>query len=246
MTGFEDIVYENRNKDYGSYILRQKYHTYRVVGFLLSLACTIIPLLLTLLYFYFDTYSSDNFSKLNKEDIIQMTNITELYLPPPPQATPAPVHLFDTPIVIDSTLEKKPEPEKTKEDKQSAKADSAVTKTTADSAVKTDSTATPSDTIVYVGGNVKLPEFVGGDIAFEKFLRKNFNFSVKKSKRMEEVIVKFIVSKTGEVKELSVVKGVEPMLDSEVLRVMAMCPPLVPARHEGRPASVWCFYRIHL
>jgi periplasmic protein TonB len=239
--GFEDIVYETRNKEYGSYILRQNYHKYLAVGFIIAISSVFLVVMGIFLYTYFD--NSDNMEITNslREDITNMSNITELTLPTPPPTTVKKTEpAYTAPIITDSLDEKEKQEVKipSKADKDNQKADS-LAKAIADKTTKGDTATNPGDTIFFAMAPQVMPEFVGGDQAFINFIRKNLNLSLKKSKNREVVIVQFLVYKTGELKELAIVKGVDPVFDKEVLRVLAMCPPWKPAQLTGgRPTSI--------
>jgi len=54
------------------------------------------------------------------------------------------------------------------------------------------------------------------------------------------VIVRFCVETDGSVNRLSVLKGVDPLLDSEALRVVGTMPKFEKAGHQGGKAvPVW-------
>ena len=53
------------------------------------------------------------------------------------------------------------------------------------------------------------------------------------------VIVKFVVGKDGSVSQAQVVRGVDPALDREALRVVNSMPRWNPGMNNGQPANVW-------
>lgn len=53
------------------------------------------------------------------------------------------------------------------------------------------------------------------------------------------VIVKFVVDSDGNVSQAQVVRGVDPSLDREALRVVNSMPRWNPGIHNGQPANVW-------
>ena len=53
------------------------------------------------------------------------------------------------------------------------------------------------------------------------------------------VIVKFVVGKDGSVSQAQVVRGVDPALDREALRVVNAMPRWNPGMNNGQPANVW-------
>ncbi len=53
------------------------------------------------------------------------------------------------------------------------------------------------------------------------------------------VIVKFVVTAGGYVSQAQVVRGVDPSLDLEALRVVNSMPTWNPGMNHGKPANVW-------
>ena len=53
------------------------------------------------------------------------------------------------------------------------------------------------------------------------------------------VIVKFVVGREGNVSQAQVVRGVDPSLDREALRVVNCMPIWNPGMNHGKPANVW-------
>lgn len=54
-----------------------------------------------------------------------------------------------------------------------------------------------------------------------------------------KVVVQFVVTKTGKVGEVKVVRSVDKDLDREAVRVCKSLPNFVPGRQNGQPVSVW-------
>lgn len=53
------------------------------------------------------------------------------------------------------------------------------------------------------------------------------------------VIVKFVVCKDGSISQAKIVRGVDPYLDAEALRVINSMPNWNPGMNNGKPANVW-------
>ncbi|RUT79047.1 energy transducer TonB [Ancylomarina longa] len=54
-----------------------------------------------------------------------------------------------------------------------------------------------------------------------------------------KVFVKFIVTKTGEIANVMVVRSIDPALDREAIRVVQNLPKFKPGLQRNRPVSVW-------
>ena len=81
----------------------------------------------------------------------------------------------------------------------------------------------------------KLPEFPGGDSALRRYITDNLKYPEEaKSKGLEgKVFVSFIVCETGNIEDVQV-KGVDPLLDSAVVRLVQSMPKWEPAKQRGK------------
>lgn len=85
-----------------------------------------------------------------------------------------------------------------------------------------------------------MPEFPGGQDAFNQFLVKNIRYP-KMAMRMGvegRVYVEFVVTKDGSLDELKVVKGIGGGCDEEAHRVMSLIPKFEPGKQRGMPVPV--------
>jgi len=87
--------------------------------------------------------------------------------------------------------------------------------------------------------NETVPQFVGGDEAFAKFLSENIKYpeSAKKNNKAGMVYVSFIVDKNGKVKNAAVKRGFDTDCDNEALRVISMMPDWKPGTAKGKPVD---------
>lgn len=87
----------------------------------------------------------------------------------------------------------------------------------------------------------KEPEFPGGNEALMKYLSKNIKYpeNARDSNIQGQVVVQFVVTKTGQVGFIEVVKSVDPLLDAEAVRVCKSLPRFTPGTINGNPVSVW-------
>lgn len=86
----------------------------------------------------------------------------------------------------------------------------------------------------------QMPQFPGGDTAMYTYLSQHI---VYPADALEEgargrVIVQFTVSKTGEITNVSIVRGKHPSLDREAVRVVKSMPVWIPGKQSGRPVNV--------
>ena len=87
-----------------------------------------------------------------------------------------------------------------------------------------------------------MPSFPGGDGALMSFINKNIRYpqAAQDNNIQGKVVVQFVVTKTGKVGEVKVVRGVDKDLDKEAVRVCKMLPAFSPGRNAtGDPVAVW-------
>ena len=88
----------------------------------------------------------------------------------------------------------------------------------------------------------KMPVFPGGDAALINFIKENTKYpeNAKANKIQGKVVVRFAVETDGSIDKISVLKGVDPELDAEAVRVTEMLPRFEePGIKDGKPVSVW-------
>ncbi len=84
------------------------------------------------------------------------------------------------------------------------------------------------------------PEFPGGTQALLDYLRKNIKYPAicRENNIQGRVLVSFVVNKDGAIVDPEVVKGVNPSLDKEALRVISGMPNWKPGSQRGKPVRV--------
>ncbi|HZK61472.1 MAG TPA: M56 family metallopeptidase, partial [Anaerovoracaceae bacterium] len=87
----------------------------------------------------------------------------------------------------------------------------------------------------------EMPVFPGGDAALLKYIAENTTYpeSAKEKSIQGKVIIRFCVTAKGGVNQISVLKGVDPELDAEAIRVARTLPLFKPGRQGGKAVAVW-------
>lgn len=97
-----------------------------------------------------------------------------------------------------------------------------------------------NDEVFHSSGH--MPSFPGGDVALMKFIKDNMIYPPEALKNRIEgkVIIQFVVTKTGKVGKVKVVRSVNKELDQEAVRLIKMLPDFSPGRNNvGEPVNVW-------
>jgi TonB family protein len=87
----------------------------------------------------------------------------------------------------------------------------------------------------------KMPMYPGGDVELLNFIKNNTNYpeAAKADKIEGRVIVRFVVNKNGNSEDPVILKGVNPMLDAEAIRVVSILKGFSPGSLGGNPVNVY-------
>jgi len=239
--GFDEIIFENRNKEYGAYDLRKKYASTTVFSILGAVAISVIITLI--IYATTERDASAN----TGGDLTKLIKVGPIIENPPQYKQPEPEkpvatpdkHLYGTPEVVPDTAA----------GGTTMLTNDILRKTVKDGAVIVDDTSGYSnDPIVPVEKEPEvfveeMPAFPGGDGELLKFLSANIKYPQDAINNNVEgrVVVRFVVSADGTVKRLEIMKGVDPLLDREAMRVVSLLPKWKPGKQNGQPVPVWFF-----
>ena len=86
-----------------------------------------------------------------------------------------------------------------------------------------------------------MPKFKGGDLKkFQEYINENTIYPQVAAEMglQGRVKVSFVVEKDGRVSNVKIVKGVDPLLDREALRVVTSSPKWTPGQNAGHPVRV--------
>lgn len=85
-----------------------------------------------------------------------------------------------------------------------------------------------------------MPEFPGGELALRKFIAENVKYPemAKENSIFGTVYVRFVVDEAGKVVNIEVLRGVDPLLDKEAVRVVGSMPKWTPGKQLNKPAKV--------
>jgi periplasmic protein TonB len=239
---FDDIVFKVRNKEYGAYKLRKRYNRNvsiaLLIGILIIGSAIITP--------YINAKAAENRGKRIEHQVeIKMENLDQPHeqVAPPPPPPPPPTDVvqqqkYVPPVVVDSI---KPE-----DVKQLMTADQAQTEVTNKEVVEVQQQvkeevqeAEPEQTPFVVVE--EMPMFPGGEAELLKYIAANTQYPeiAKENNIQGKVIVRFCATPKGGVSQVSVLKGVDPELDKEAIRVVNTLPTFKPGKQGGKPVPVW-------
>ena len=206
--------------------------THKVTFFLMGMVVA-----LALLFVGFEW--SSTLSKLDETVIVQdVLAEEEIELtqrdpePPPPPPPPEP----EVPDVIEVTEEKV----ETKIDLSSLEDDQSKAQ------VQTYTPPPPPKAVVEEATEEifvvveQQPEFPNGMAALMKFLGDNIKYPViaQENGIQGRVITNFVVERDGSISDVQIVRGQDPSLDKEAIRVIKTMPKWKPGQQRGKPVRV--------
>lgn len=231
-----NLVFENRNREYGAFQLRQestKTSFYALlIGVLLCASIATVPRLLITLFP--DKTLPDVFPQIN-DQIIEVTKIypTEVkpvipVVPKPLQAQPAAVittKQLTNPVIVKAPLATQDVPTTAE---IIANPSSANTSTGTGTGISTPQSNTGTGTTPMDYGNTvvtsaildKLPEFPGGIAKFYTYVGKNFESPEVFSDNNVRIYVSFVVEKDGSMTDIQVKNDPGYGLGKEAIRVL--------------------------
>jgi periplasmic protein TonB len=244
----DDIVFENRNKEYGCYDLRITYK--RRLLFSFTFVLFIFLFATSIIYFwkinplfdssnktdntYFESvqYSPDllplimQIPSIPKEKQVALANSTEQNNINEQQKrinykTLIPLEKPKPVIPVADTLPDKLAEDLLKRHKDNLKKEISIL----------------TDTVKFV--LEKAPQFPGGNAAMQAYFYRNQHYPANAilTGKQGSAIVSIIVNEKGMVEHAKVVSGIDPELDMEAIRLVQTMPLWQPAIYKGKPIA---------
>ena len=87
----------------------------------------------------------------------------------------------------------------------------------------------------------QMPQFPGGDAALMKYISSNLMYPPVAAENgiQGRVILRFVVSKTGNIEQIQVLRSPDPSLEKEAIRVVKSMPKWVPGKQNGVSVPVY-------
>lgn len=237
---WEDVVFQNRNKEYGAYPLRRAYAKRVLFGAVVTI--TVVGIILSSPTF-FSHEEETGVVVFNPDDGIIWTApppIVEPLRPPKKAVAPPAQKSKSSRIVVtdEEIAQNEVEPV------MDVASDDGVVSAEAGmpgevAAVLLPGPTAPAEPLVREIAEV-MPQYEGGVEAMMKFIRKKIRYP-NAPKRLGiggTVYVRFVVNGDGRVTDVEVIRGVHPDYDAEAARVISMLPSWTGGRHNGRPVGV--------
>ena len=248
---FDDIVFENRNKEYGAYQLRKMQKRAVIIGFVVSSLFAVLVIVLPfVLYFNSDKELSRNLLYYYpvQMDGLEPPPVDIIIAPPPPPPKMAEVVQeivrYAPPVVIDSILPA---------EENFATMDEVLFQTDIENSIFDGIGTGNGDDIIYgygfgdgdFGGTFftieVMPSFRGGDLnTFREWVQRRIIYpqAAMQARIQGTVFATFIIEQDGSVSNVTVVKGVIDLIDNEVVQAIKASPKWSPGLQRGQPVRI--------
>lgn len=246
VSGFDELIFENRNKDYGAYLLRKKYNSAVLISLFASIILGSSVVIIPFLSVLGKQHKTGSDTKMRYVQV-QMEEMkppeNEIIIVPPPSLPPPNTQQsvkYVAPVVVDTVLPT----EKT----QPAVVDVQASPQEDDQLV-VGSGGDDNEIIGEEGGEADepfilvevKPTFKGGDIEkFREWVQRRAIYpqQAQDNRIKGRVYLTFVVERDGTVSNVKIVKGVDKLLDDEAVKAIEASPKWSPGLQRGRPVRV--------
>lgn len=261
---WRDIVFEGKNKDFGAYEMRKgsdsRHNKAMIVVVIFIAAAFLIPLLVDTVLPKAEERPEDVTEQamvaladeqVEEED--QQEENQERYEEEKPEVLPEEVlntvKVTELAIVDDDQVKKEDEIKTQDELKETQTAfgqtdfdkgtdDRNVVREHKDEIVVEDKKPEPEKVFTAVE---QMPQFPGGEGELMKYISSHIKYPPMAMENgvQGRVVVQFVVTKDGSVGQVKVMRGKDPDLDKEAVRVVKSLPRFIPGKMNGQAVNVW-------
>jgi protein TonB len=249
-----DLIFEDRNKDYGAYELRKTYNRRIIRALVITASLAILALLGSVLA---STLKNNNkkvkMQEITLQDIKQQEEEKPPPPPPPPKVEPPKVEMkqFTPPVIKkDEEVEKPPPPQ---EELKEAKIDVINQEGIKDNNIATPTQIDEGKQVIEekkeddenkIFDKVEIEAgFPGGDSKWRQYLERNLNAQVAADNGAPEgtytTVVQFVVDKEGNISDVRALTNHGYGLEDEAMRVIKKGPKWTPAIQNGRNVKAY-------
>jgi protein TonB len=228
-----EIVFADRNKEYGAYTMRRDYDK-RMVIILVSFVATLAL-----------SFGIFAYLKSIPEEVIEIKPVDvstippakpEEELPPPPPEPPVPIleklTQFLPPVIVNEEVDEVPPIQENLEDKKI----STINQEGSDDSFN--ASVGPAETVVEAPKVEQIYEAVEEDAEFpggkpSDFVSSHFNPDAAADVE-GKIIVRFVVELDGSISNVDVARGLSPEANREAIRVIRSMPRWKPGKNNGK------------
>ena len=245
---FDELVFENRNKEYGAYQLRKKYKSAVITGVIVSsLFATLVVVLPFALSFDSNEAALGGLSYYSVQmEGLELPPIDEIFIPPPPPRRTVELVQetvkYVPPVIVDTI---------SPEENKFATMDEVLSETIIEDLDFNGIIGGDEFSSGVFGGIGDgdgtffivevMPSFRGGDLnTFREWVQRRIIYpkAAIDAKIQGRVSLTFIVEPDGSVSNVTIIQGIGEMIDDQVVNVIRSSPKWNPGLQRGQPVRV--------
>ena len=260
-----DIVFEAKNKDFGAYVMRQKSASRHNKSMIVVVIFIIVVFILSQVIqsvrqAWEEAQPKDEIEQIvtsidNAAEEEEEEEVQERVEQPEPEALPEEilntVKVTELLIAKDEEVTKDDEIQSQDELKETQTAfgqtnfdqgtdDRNVVREHKNEVIVEEKKPEPEKEEVFRAVE-QMPRLPGGEAELMKYLSSHINYPTMAMENNVQgrVVVQFVVTKTGKIGEVKVVRSVDRDLDKEAVRVCKTLPDFIPGKMNGQAVNVW-------
>lgn len=251
LTSFEwrELVFQGKNKEYGAYKMRsesdKRHNTAMLIVAVVAIVGFSLPRLIEMVKPKAKESNTEvtQFAKLEKAEVKNDIKKVEPVEPPPALKSSIkfvpPVIKKDEEVKDDQQMKSQEELNNTKVAISVADVKGVDNGKIDIADVKQAVTQEEEEKVYQV--IEQMPQFPGGEGELLGYINKNIKYPViaQENGIQGKVILRFVVSKTGMVDRVEVVRSLDPACDKEAIRVVKSLPKFIPGKQNGVNVAVW-------
>lgn len=249
-----DLIFEGKNKDYGAYELRKHSARRHLTAYFVVIGCVILAMVLPAFIRFLTPVKTQEKMvsvtelsdlKMDLPEVKEENKIVAVNVPPPP--TLKTTIKFTAPVIKRDEEVREEDEIKTQDEVNQAKAAISVADVKGNDEENGKDIADLEDHKLIVASEDEVfqvveqaPEYPGGMAALMKWISKEIKYpAIAQEMNIEgKVIVQFVIGRDGAVRDVQVLRTVDPTLDKEAVRVVKAMRKWIPGRQRGEPVSV--------
>ncbi|MBS1935726.1 MAG: TonB family protein [Bacteroidetes bacterium] len=248
-----DILFENRNKEYGAYQLRRQYdkRLYKSLGIIITLLFSFVILSLFKNYFF---PTMNRYVPPSDTPPVELSLVDQSKPPVKPALKPVSprriAEIINTiPIITKREVVNPPPTQEELENKISStrnvigddlKPNDAITTNTVPTGAGQETTKVETEETKILRTAEVMPQFPGGEPALQRFLIRNIRTPESSEPGAKlRVMMRFVVDKEGNVVNVEVEQSSGNDFDKEVMRVVKKMPQWKAGMQNGKNVSVY-------
>ena len=251
---WRELVFEGRNKEFGAYEIRRtsarRHNLAMVIVTVVAVIGFSLPTLIRMVTPQQEKIVMTEVTTLSKLPPAEVKNndeIKKVNIPPPPLKSSI---KFTPPVIKKDEEVKENEEIKSQEELTNTKMAISIADVKGNDEINGKDVAelrevaqeTPPPAVEKPFISVEqMPEFPGGQKALLKYLGSNVHYPVIAAENgvQGRVVVRFVVSKTGEIGSVEILQKLDRSCDEEAVRVIKSMPKWIPGKQNGVAVPVY-------